>query len=88
MMRTSELETKEVINIDTGQQLGMILDVDINLNNGQIKGLVVPKDHQKVFSFFGKAEETYIPWSDIYKIGEDVILVKLEAEEVTPELTE
>lgn len=30
----------------------------------------------KVLGFFGKEEETVIPWSQIVKIGEDVILVR------------
>lgn len=51
-MRTSELEAKEIININTGQRLGVVMDVDVNLSGGQIKGLVVPKEN-KMFSFLG-----------------------------------
>ncbi|GAB6100516.1 YlmC/YmxH family sporulation protein [Halanaerocella petrolearia] len=86
-MRTSDLETKEVINIDTGQRLGMIIDVDIDLNAGQIKGLVVPKG-EKLFGLFGVDEDMYLSWNEIYKIGEDVILVKPNSEDVTAELPE
>ncbi|GAB6137028.1 YlmC/YmxH family sporulation protein [Halanaerobaculum tunisiense] len=85
-MRTSELEAKEIININTGQRLGVVMDVDVNLSGGQIKGLVVPKEN-KMFSFFGAGEEIYISWSEIHKIGDDVILIQPN-EELSAEIPE
>jgi YlmC/YmxH family sporulation protein len=75
MLRSSDLQSKEIINIETGGRLGMIIDLDVDLEAGEVKGIVVPKE-ESVFNFFGKNEDLYIPWSDIYKIGEDVILVR------------
>ena len=77
MLRTSELKSKEVINIVNGESLGRIIDVDVDLSEGNIEGIVVPGE-EKLFNLFSTGNDNYIPWSDIYKIGEDVILIKLE----------
>ena len=76
MMRTSELTNKDVVDISNGQRLGEIVDIDIDLAAGKIKGIVIPKQ-TGVFSFLSKQENTYISWEDIHKIGSDVILVKV-----------
>ncbi|MGM0500946.1 MAG: YlmC/YmxH family sporulation protein [Bacillota bacterium] len=76
MMRTSELTTKDVVDISNGQRLGEIIDIDIDLAEGKIKGIVIPKQ-AGLFNFLSKPENTYVSWDDIHKIGEDVILVKL-----------
>ena len=76
MIKTSELKEKEVINIINGQRLGGIIDVDIDLGTGKVKGIVVPRQ-DKFFKFFNGKDDVYIPWSDIHKIGDDVILVKV-----------
>ncbi len=77
MIKTSELQSKEVININTGQRLGMVMDVDVDLAVGKIKGLLVPKKGG-MFSFLKSGDELYISWDDIHRIGEDVILVNLK----------
>ena len=80
-MKTSELSAKDVVNISNGQRLGEIVDVDIDLTEGAIKGIMIPQQNS-VFNFLSKEEKIYIAWDDIHKIGEDVILVKLMNEEV------
>ena len=79
-MKTSELSAKDVVNISNGQRLGEIVDVDIDLTEGAIKGIMIPQQNS-VFNFLSKEEKIYIAWDDIHKIGEDVILVKLMNEE-------
>ncbi|WP_027339277.1 YlmC/YmxH family sporulation protein [Halonatronum saccharophilum] len=76
MIKTSELKLKEVVNINNGQKLGMIVDIDIDLVEGKVKGISVPKEG-KGFKFFGANEEIYIKWNDIHRIGDDVILVRV-----------
>lgn len=85
MLRTSELQSKEVINVNSGQRLGMIVDVDIDLQAGKIEGIVVPQE-ENMFSFFSADNDLYVPWDRIYKIGEDVILVETGTEEASPAL--
>ena len=76
-MRLSELQSKSIINIVDGKKIGNIIDVKIEEETGKMKGLVLEnkKGFTKVFS---NTEEIIIIWEQIVKIGEDVILVKIE----------
>ncbi len=66
---------KDVIDINRGKKLGFIDDVDIDTANGNIKAVIIPAHPNKIMSFFSKTNDIVIEWSDIQKIGEDVILV-------------
>lgn len=77
MLRTYNLRQKEVININTAEKLGYIRDVEINFENGSVETIIIPK--RGVFSkLFSQEREYEILWSDIVKIGKDVVLVKYE----------
>jgi YlmC/YmxH family sporulation protein len=78
-MRIGDMKHKEIINLKDGARLGYICDVELDWNEGKIKQLVVPGPG-KVMGIFGKEMEYLIPWSNIKKIGEDIILVELESE--------
>lgn len=71
----SELRRKEVINMTDGRRLGRVVDLVIDIKCGKVCGIIVPG---RCGAFVGKAEELYIPWCDICKIGDDVILVELK----------
>lgn len=77
-METSfcELRTKEVINVIDGKRLGNIVDLIFCPDTGKIKGLVVPA-YKKGFSLFRTCEDIFIPYQNVCKIGDDVILVQL-----------
>jgi YlmC/YmxH family sporulation protein len=68
-----ELKNKEVINIRDGARLGYVCDAEIDIECGRITALLVPG----AFHMFALAcrEEYRIPWEDITKISEDVILI-------------
>lgn len=70
-MRLSELQTKEIINMSTGKRLGLIIDVIID-TKGQIKSLILEEKKGKRFS----KEEYELDWSQITKIGDDIILAQ------------
>ena len=72
-MRMSDLQTKKIINVSTGKNMGNIIDVDIR-ENGTVEGLIVEQS-KNIFSL-NRESDTKIYWDDITKIGEDVILVK------------
>jgi YlmC/YmxH family sporulation protein len=63
------------VNVADGKRLGNIEDIEINLNTGKIEAVVIGSSG-KVLGFFGKEDEVIIPWRNILKIGEDVILVR------------
>ena len=41
MTSTEEIKNKEVINIFDGRSLGYVSDIEINLEEGRIEGLVI-----------------------------------------------
>jgi YlmC/YmxH family sporulation protein len=75
MVKISEFQVKDVINIADGKKLGNIGDIDINVHSGKIESVII-SGAGKVLGFFGKDEDIIIPWKNILKIGEDVILVR------------
>lgn len=71
-MRLSDLQSKNIVNIYDGKNIGTIIDANV-LNDGMIESLVI-EESKKILSF-NKNTDTIIYWRDIKKIGEDVILV-------------
>lgn len=76
MMHISEFQTKDVVNVSDGKKLGIVGDFDINVTTGKIQAVII-SGSGKVLGFFGKEEELVVPWRNIVKIGEDVILVRV-----------
>jgi YlmC/YmxH family sporulation protein len=75
MVRISEFQIKDVVNVADGKKLGNISDIEISIGTGKIEAIII-SGNGKILGFFGKDEEIIIPWRNILKIGEDVILVK------------
>ncbi len=71
-MRLSDLQSKNIVNVLDGKNVGSIIDVNVN-EMGQVESLVI--ENSKKFLSFSRDEETIVFWKDITKIGEDVILV-------------
>ena len=69
-MRLSELQHKEIINISNGKRIGIIVDVIID-TSGNIQKLVLEEKRGRKFS----KEEYEILWSQIVKVGDDIILI-------------
>ena len=69
-MRLSELQLKEIINIVNGKRVGSIVDCIVD-DKGNIKNLVLEERRGRKFTH----EEYNITWSQIVKIGDDIILV-------------
>ena len=77
-MSFSELKMKEVINICDGRRLGRPIDVILN-DSACVQAIVVPALCASKHFFKGGKEGIIIPWNRIRRIGDDVILVELEA---------
>ncbi len=82
MVRISEFQIKDVVNISDGKKLGNISDIEINLDSGRIESIIISATG-KLLGFFGKEDEVVIPWNQIIKIGEDVILVRHSGSQYT-----
>ena len=78
MIRISEFQMKDVINVANGKKLGNVGDIDINVQTGKINAVIIGGTG-KVLGFFGRDEDLIIPWKNILKIGEDVILVRYQS---------
>ncbi|WP_054695752.1 YlmC/YmxH family sporulation protein [Syntrophomonas palmitatica] len=76
MIKISDLRARDVVNILDGKKLGNIIDIELDLDNGRVLGLVLP-GKLKGFSIFAKREEVSVPWNKIVRIGRDVILVEV-----------
>ena len=74
-MRLSDLQSKKIVSILTGRNIGTIIDCEVNVD-GKIDYLIIEQG-RTIFSL-NKDSDTNISWDDITKIGEDVILVKKE----------
>ena len=71
-MRLSDIQTKKIIDMSSGRNIGNIIDISF-LNDGKVDFFLIDSG-KKLFSL-NKEEDTKIYWHQIEKIGEDVILV-------------
>ena len=74
MSGISEFRKRVVIDSQTAEKLGFVSDFEIDLKDGKILSVVVPK--RGFLSSFFKNHSYVIPWENIEAIGKDIILVK------------
>jgi len=75
-MRISDLRLLDVVNVKDGRRLGAIKDLDLDLERGVVKGIIVPgPSTSRGFFGSGKSDDYIVPWDRVKKIGVDVILV-------------
>lgn len=77
-MNFSELKGKDVINIVDGKRLGKPIDV-VFTDCACIEALVVPGPKSLLNLLKGVKEGAVLPWDRVKQIGDDVILVELDA---------
>ena len=77
--RASTFRQKEVIDISTGERLGFMTDIDVNLSTGRVNAIIIP-GKRRFFGFLPPEEDIVIEWHRIKKIGDDIILVATETE--------
>ncbi|HAN21582.1 MAG: hypothetical protein A2Y15_01860 [Clostridiales bacterium GWF2_36_10] len=69
------LKNKEVINVTDGRRLGCIIDLEIDPVCGKIIKIILPSC-DGFFSYFSNKNNICIPWENIERIGDDIILVR------------
>ena len=72
--RMRNLRLKEIISIEEGSRFGYMGDLEIDLETGRIKSLVV-RGKLRLFGLLGREEDLIIPWQSVQRIGTDMILV-------------
>lgn len=78
-MKFTDLQCREVICVGSGQRLGFVGDVIIDIPDGNICSLVVPGPGRAMG--FLHREDYIIPWNCIRKIGPDIVLVETKPED-------
>ena len=73
-MLLSDLQTKDIINIKNGNNLGRIIDARID-ESGKLTYFIV--EEKKLIRKVTRGSEISFAFDKIKKIGEDVILVDL-----------
>jgi YlmC/YmxH family sporulation protein len=79
LARLSDLRLREIVNATDGQRLGFLEDVEIDVDNGAVKGILVPGKNGFWKSVF-RGDDIYVPWEHIKMIGTDVILVEVSTQ--------
>ncbi len=80
MIRISELRERDVVNVNDGRRLGLIRDLEMDLEKGLIKAIIIPPG-SRVFGKITRAKDYVVPWDKIVKIGVDTILVDYPTDE-------
>ena len=69
----SQLKKMDVVSVSDGKNLGRVCDMSFHFPEGKIKGFYVTGSK----GFKLTKSDVFIPFHDVVKIGEDVVLVKL-----------
>ena len=75
-MKLSELQKKDIINIRDGKKVGKIIDVEFDSNSGIMIHFVIERT-PVIKNLFLPTTEINIKFSQIKKLGEDVILIDI-----------
>ena len=78
--RFSSLQEKEVINVCDGKRLGCICDLEVDVHTGKICTIIIPEECK--WNFFGKERAFFVPWRCIKRVGDDIILIEADADEL------
>lgn len=76
-VRLGNLRYKEVINVSDGTRYGYVGDVELDVETGQVRAIVVP-GRLRLLGLLGREEEQVFPWQAVRRFGEDIILVEQE----------
>ena len=77
--RIADLRYKEVVSLADGARFGYVGDMEVDLDSGQVRALVVP-GRRKLFGLLGREQDRCIPWKSVRRFGADIILVEDEGD--------
>ena len=76
-MTLKELRKKDVIQVQTGVNLGRADDLRLNEQTAQVEGIIL-FGRARLFGLLGRQPDLFIPWQEITQMGQDVVLVRTE----------
>ena len=71
----ADLRWKEVISVADGTRFGYVEDMEVDMESGQVRCLVVP-GRLRLFGLLGREEDRVFPWEAVRRFGADTILVE------------
>lgn len=76
-MRLSQIGGKEIVNLNTGERLGIVAEADLVVEeaDGRIVKILIPDDR---FTIFSERDYIEVPWENVRKIGSDMIIIEQE----------
>lgn len=78
-MKFSELKQKEIVNVLDGRRLGTATDVEFDPATFALTAISAPGPFSLAGLIKGCSADYFIPVSKVCKIGDDVVLVELDA---------
>ncbi|SHH16873.1 YlmC/YmxH family sporulation protein [Clostridium grantii] len=72
MYSINRIKSMEVIDVSNGRKIGFVADLKIDIFNYRILSIIIPIQGS---GWFNKQDVLEIPWEQIFKVGEDVLLV-------------
>ena len=75
-VKLSEISVKRAVSTKTGEDLGRIRDVKIDLASGTVTEAVVC-EKRRIFGLFCGGEHI-VPWKNVRLVGKDAVLVDSE----------
>ena len=76
-MRLSELSGKEIVDVNRAERLGLLGQTDLEFDeSGQIQALIIPS--MKWFGLIRQGREIRVSWSQIKKVGTDMLIIDFE----------
>ena len=76
-MTLTELRKKDVIQVQTGVNLGRADDLRLNEQTAQVEGIIL-FGRARLFGLLGRQPDLFIPWQEITQMGQEVVLVRTE----------
>ncbi len=79
-IRIGDLRDRDVVNINDGKRLGLINDIELDVESGTIKAIIIP-GAAGFMGVLGRKQDLVISWEKIVKVGVDTILVDFHVED-------
>ena len=77
-MKFSELQDKQVVNVQDGTLIGRVEDLDVSLTNYQVQSFLVGRNTgwlHSLFAFLFPPARIIVCLDQVVSVGEDVILI-------------
>lgn len=77
MIKATQLELKDIVNLSDGAKLGPVKDLHIDLETGRVVALVLQAP-RRYWGLVRSGRDMVIPWELVKKFGVDTVLVDLQ----------